>query len=82
MKRPRSKKLKKLQFIQPTSRHWSQWLEATGFEVCCDCGLSHKVQYAVKTQRNGRTKLFKRVRAHKGRTKQWRKQQEWKCRKV
>lgn len=77
-----SKRLTKLQFIQPTSRSWSQWIDMAKYELCCDCGLSHEVQYAVKEMRNGKKKLFKRVRVNKGRTAQWRKQQVFKCRPV
>lgn len=76
------KKLRKLQFIQPTARSWSQWIPISGSELCCHCGLVHNVQYAVKKDRRGNDVLFKRVREHKGKTNQWRKQQVFQCRKV
>lgn len=67
-------KLQKLQFVQPSTRSWSQWLKVTRSELCCDCGLVHRVQYALETDRRGKKVLRKRVRVDKGKTAQWRKQ--------
>lgn len=66
------------QYTQPTVRSWSQWEEVGGYFICCDCGLTHHMQYANKRVR-GKVWLLRRVRVHKGKTAARRKKKVHKC---
>lgn len=69
------------QFTQPTVRSWSQWVWCGGYIICCDCGSTHRIQYAERTVK-GKPRLYYRVRVHKGRTAARRKRKVHKCQPV
>lgn len=55
-----------VRFIQETSRHFSQWISCrpTHHEICCGCGMVHRVQYRLRDnpRKKNETILYKRVR--------------------
>lgn len=61
-------------FIQPTSRHMSQWIRmASKTQIgCCDCGLVHEWSFKLIQKKDGQHLYFK-CRRHKGATQRARK---------
>lgn len=76
--------MKYAQFRQKSWRHWSQWLKIGTREVCCDCGMVHKVQYAYKiSEKRGYMPVmtvYKRVKVHHAASRARRKVKQHKCR--